>query len=136
MMRMMRRLLLLAAALACSCGAPRNELRFDLADPKLPDDTERTRVYQHSPTVMLAASRKALDERGFKVSPDHRTARGTWFTAELGGQAMGIDTSKGVGVLVRGLPDGSSRVSVVSRTTDTPAEVHVWIANALSTVAR
>ncbi|MEK7474342.1 MAG: hypothetical protein AAB152_01805 [Candidatus Coatesbacteria bacterium] len=84
---------------------------------------------------MLAAARKALDERGFRVGESRRTARGSWFVAELRGAAVGIETSKGVGVLVRAAAGGLTRVSVVSQTTDTPAAIHIWIANALSGTA-
>lgn len=125
----------LAFAAAAGCGGPRDLLRGDLADPVLPDDSVRSRLYQQSPATMLAAARRALDERGFRVGESHRTARGTWLTAGLGGSAMGANTSQGIGILVRGMPDGSTRVSVVSRASDPPATVHVWIANALSTTA-
>jgi hypothetical protein len=89
-------------------------------------------VYQKPPVTMLAAARKALDEHGFRVGISHRTMRGTWFVAELTSLAAGVDTSKGVGVLLRPVPGGMTRVSVVSQTTDTPAAIHIWIANALS----
>jgi hypothetical protein len=95
----------------------------------------RTRIYQPPPAVMLAAARKALDSRGFRVGESHRTARGTWFVGELKAAAVGVDVSKGIGVLVRGMNDGHTRVSVVSRTTDDPAAIHVWIANGLSGMA-
>jgi hypothetical protein len=130
-----RAVLCLAAALAevlvAGCAA-RNELRYDLSDPGLAADTDRTKVYPQPPDRMLAAARKALSDRGFSVGESCRSRRGTWFVAMQGSSAVGIDTSTGIGVLVAPTAEGNARVSVVSRTADTPKEIHVWIANGLS----
>jgi len=130
-----RAALCLAAVLAAGCAA-HNELRYDLSDPGLPADTDRTKTYAQPPDRMVAAARKALNDRGFTVGESHRSRRGTWFVAMQGSSAVGIDTSTGVGVLVGPAAGGNALVSVVSRTTDTPKEIQVWIANGLSETPR
>jgi hypothetical protein len=124
-----------AAWLASSCAGTRDRLVSELADPALPADPARTRLYQQPPARMVSAAREALAAHGYRVGETRRTGRGTWFSAgpAAGNQpaAPGAEPPR-IGVIVRRAPGGQAFVGVVSLGADQPATVHVWIANALS----
>jgi len=119
------------AALLGGCGAPAQELRYDLANPGLPYDKDRTLTYSVTADEAMAAARTALAGNGFRVGPENKSPRGNWFTAFHSVTAVGVDASTGVGVLVIAEPGGGSRVSVVSRSVDSPGTIHGWIAGVL-----
>jgi len=122
---------LMALWLMTGCAAPAQELKYDLANPGLPHDKDRTATYSVTASEAMEAARTALAGNGFRVGPENKGQRGNWFTAFHSVTTVGLDSSTGVGVLVRPEPGGGSRVSVVSRCTDSPMKIHGWIAEVL-----